>query len=315
MLDAWRRHGVKVWFVVYDLLPARHPEWFPPESGADFAAWLETITAMDGALCISESTANDLGAWCVANKIVRRRAYHTAVIPLMAELDGVGTAETADATVDGVIASMRGRVTFLMVGTIEPRKGHRQVLEAFAELLQEGLNVALVIVGKKGWMVDELVTRIKEMAKGNSHIAWLGAISDEALERVYGSASCLIAASEGEGFGLPLIEAARHKLPVIARDIPVFREVARDRAFYFSGTGPQELACAIKDWLSLYEAGDHPASTGMPWYTARQTADRMMDILTGKVSETAEMRPAEPAEAVKMAIDGFGACNTIRAEG
>lgn len=315
VLDAWRRHGVKVWFVVYDLLPARHPEWFPLESGAGFTAWLETITAMDGALCISESTANDLGAWCAENSIVRHRAYQIAVVPMMAELDGVQMAGVPDTTVDAVMASMKGRVTFLMVGTIEPRKGHRQVLEAFEELLQEGTNVSLVIVGKKGWMVEELVTRIKELAKGNDHIAWLGAVSDEALERVYGSVSCLIAASEGEGFGLPLIEAARHKLPIIARDIPVFREVARGRAFYFSGTGPQELASAIKDWLSLYEAGDHPASTGMPWYTARQTADRMVDILTGKVSETAEMRPGEPAEAVKMASDGFSACNTIRAEG
>ena len=315
ILDAWRRHGVKVWFVVYDLLPVKHSTWFPPGSHGNFTAWLETISAMDGALCISESTANDLGDWCAENNVRRHRAYEIAVAPMMAELDGVRTAGVVDTTVDTVMASMRGRVTFLMVGTIEPRKGHRQVLEAFEELLREGLNVALVIVGKTGWMVDELVTRMKRAAKGNGHIAWLGAISDEALERVYGSASCLIAASEGEGFGLPLIEAARHELPIIARDIPVFREVARDRAFYFSGTRPQELADAIKNWLALYETREHPASAGMPWYTAKQTADRMMDILIGKALGAAETQPGGSAEAVGMTSHGLSPGNPMWAKG
>ena len=58
---------------------------------------------------------------------------------------------------------------------------------------------------------------------------WLEGISDEYLDKVYAASTCLIAASEGEGFGLPLIEAAQHKLPIIARDIPVFREVVRWR--------------------------------------------------------------------------------------
>lgn len=44
------------------------------------------------------------------------------------------------------------------------------------------------------------------------------------------SSTCLIAASFGEGFGLPLIEAAQHGLPIMARDIAVFREVAKEYA-------------------------------------------------------------------------------------
>ncbi len=63
---------------------------------------------------------------------------------------------------------------------------------------------------------------------------------------MYDAAQCLLAASEAEGFGLPLIEAAQHGLPVMARDIPVFREVAGDHAFYFDGTDPEHLADAIR---------------------------------------------------------------------
>ena len=64
--------------------------------------------------------------------------------------------------------------------------------------------------------------RLQEI--GN-RLFWLEGISDEYLEKIYDAATCLIAASEGEGFGLPLIKVAQHKLPIIARDIPVFREV------------------------------------------------------------------------------------------
>jgi len=74
-------------------------------------------------------------------------------------------------------------------------------------------------------------------------------VSDEYLEKLYSASSCLIAASYGEGFGLPLIEAAHHGLPVLARDLAVFREVANDNATYFTANDSQDLADAILQWL------------------------------------------------------------------
>ena len=77
------------------------------------------------------------------------------------------------------------------------------------------------------------------------------------LEQVYCNARVLLATSEGEGFGLPLVEAAHYGLPIIARDIPVFREVAGKHAYYFSGENAQALADALGDWLRLGEAPSH----------------------------------------------------------
>jgi glycosyltransferase involved in cell wall biosynthesis len=88
-----------------------------------------------------------------------------------------------------------------------------------------------------------------------------------------------MAASECEGFGLPLIEGAQHKLPIIARDIPVFREVAGDHAFYFKGKEPTDLANAVKEWLKLYKSGQHPKSDGMPWLTWKQSTEKLLDII------------------------------------
>jgi glycosyltransferase involved in cell wall biosynthesis len=144
--------------------------------------------------------------------------------------------------VDYVMSVLDSRVTFLMVGTIEPRKGQKQTLEAFDLLWNQQIDVNLVIIGKQGWLIDELIEKIRGHSELNRRLFWLEGISDEYLEKVYAASTCLIAASEGEGFGLPLIEAAQHKLPIIARDIQVFREVAGEYAFYFSGLEAELLA-------------------------------------------------------------------------
>jgi glycosyltransferase involved in cell wall biosynthesis len=83
----------------------------------------------------------------------------------------------------------------------------------------------------------------------NQRLFWPQGVSDELLTHIYGNSDCLIAASWGEGFGLPLIEAAHHGLPVLARDLPVFREVANDNATYFTANDSQGLADAILQWL------------------------------------------------------------------
>jgi len=98
----------------------------------------------------------------------------------------------------------------------------------------------------------------------------------------------LIAASEGEGFGLPLIEAAQHKLPIIARDIPVFREVAGEHAFYFRGDKPAILAETLRNWLDLFSVGQHPRSDDMPWLTWRQSAQQLLEKIIPEAAITAD---------------------------
>ena len=85
-----------------------------------------------------------------------------------------------------------------------------------------------------------------------------------------------IAVSRAEGFGLPLIEAAQHSLPIIARDIPVFREIAGKFAYYFSGLEDQDLAEAIKNWLALDAKNTAPQSTGVHWLTWQQSTQQLL---------------------------------------
>jgi glycosyltransferase involved in cell wall biosynthesis len=112
---------------------------------------------------------------------------------------------------------------------------------------------------------DDLPARRQQQAESNEHFIWLEGISDEFLQKVYGASACLLAPSLGEGFGLPLIEVAQKGPPILARELPVFREVAGDHAFYFTGYADGDLSAAVEAWLLLCEEGRVPPSTGMTW--------------------------------------------------
>ncbi|MFC6476011.1 glycosyltransferase family 4 protein [Pseudomonas asuensis] len=166
------------------------------------------------------------------------------------------------------------------MGTIEPRKGHDQTLKAFDRLWQEGIEANLVLVGQAGWNVDELIHDITSHKLLGKRLFWLKGISDEYLEKIYQNATCLVFSSKGEGFGLPLIEAAQFGLPIIARDIPVFREIAEDNAHYFKGSKAEDLSKEVKAWLDLRKSGLHPSSSNMKWLTWKQSAEQIKARLT-----------------------------------
>jgi glycosyltransferase involved in cell wall biosynthesis len=288
--QALRRQGVRVEFVVYDLLCVSMPQYFVPGAADGFTPWLEVVAESDGAVCISQSVAKELGDWLDKNGRVKQRPFNVDWFHLGAEFDYSHPARGLPQDAEVTLAQLQSRPTFLMVGTIEPRKGHAQVLDAFEQLWQSEVDVNLVIVGKQGWLVEQLIERLYAHPNRDKRLFWLEGISDEYLEKLYAASACLIAASYGEGFGLPLIEAAQHRLPIIARDIPVFREVAGEHAYYFDATSPEGLAHSVKSWLDLYHRGAHPKSDAMPWLTWSQSARKLTEIVVGTTPESSEER-------------------------
>lgn len=279
-----RNKGVTVYHVVYDLLPARFPHFFWPELCDEFVEWLKALSHANGAICISRAVALELQQWMMANTTERKRPFRIGWFHLGSDIEN--SIPTCGIPPDGVdtIGKISSGTSFLVVGTIEPRKGQDQILDSFELLWSDGVNVSLVIVGKKGWGMENLANRLLSHAEYGNRLHWLDRISDEYLEKIYASCVCLIAASEGEGFGLPLIEAARHKIPVIARDIPVFREVAGEHAYYFKGSEPHVLADTIQRWIELCRQGSVPQSCGMPRLTWAQSAEQLMAAILDKPS-------------------------------
>jgi glycosyltransferase involved in cell wall biosynthesis len=274
-----RLNGIRVYFVVYDLLPIQFKSYFVPPTFENHTRWLNVVAQSDGAICISKSVAVELMAWLQFNQPFRQKPFNVGWFHLGADVNASYPSRGLPPNAASTLQLFTERPTFLLVGTIEPRKGLTQVFAAFNALWQRGVDVNCVIVGKQGWLVDKLVADLKASPELGKRLFWLSGISDEFLEKVYVSSSCLIAASEGEGFGLPLIEAARHKLPILARDLPVFREIAGVHATYFEGLDPLALADALTYWLRLYHSGLAPQSHTMPARTWSESTAQLLDVV------------------------------------
>lgn len=280
-----RNLGVALNFLVFDLLPVKCPQHFPQGAPEGFEVWLDALCRIsDRLICISRAVAEELTEWIAGRELGRVSPPEVRWIHLGADFHAPARDGGLSQTEGEALAAMSRMPILIMVGTIEPRKGHLQVLAAFERLWSEGVDIGLLIVGAEGWRhlpdgqrrtIPAIATKLRGHPESGKRLFWLEGASDACLEQVYGAALGLIAASEGEGFGLPLIEAAQRGLPIIARDLPIFREVAGEHAFYFSDDSAIGLADGIRRWLNLRAQNAHPLAAGMSWLTWRESAHRL----------------------------------------
>lgn len=274
VLQVMREKGVGISFVVFDLLPLQHPDWFPPGVADRFEQWLRLVTEFgDKALCISDVVREDMRSLVAATG--RGSALTLATFPLGADL------EAWLPPVAGLPPIEAGSARLLMVGTLEHRKGHAQALDAFDLLWARGERCELAIIGRVGWLVPRLVERIWAHPQLGKRLHWIDGGDDATLLAAYRGSTGLLAPSRGEGFGLPLVEAAAQGLPILARDLPVFRGVAGDGADYFLGDSGEELASAIQDWLRRWREGRLADSHAVMQRSWRDSADVLKRLLSG----------------------------------
>jgi len=244
MLRYWKISGARFISMVHDILPITNPSWFPDGNSIRFSNSLSSLlNYSDLILTNSVFTKNQL----ITNLNPSQEMH---VLPLGCDLESSLPSFGRDPIENSMLAKIKLAKGFkvLMVGTIEPRKGHSEVLEVFNKLWNSLPNANqyldttnLVLVGSQGWMVEEFCATIRAHSKINRQLWWFDNASDEVLDILYAECDLLLMASFGEGYGLPIAEATRHDKPIIARDIPVFREVAsRSRVLWFN------------DSLSLY---------------------------------------------------------------
>ncbi len=272
-----RDNGVDVRFVIYDLLPITMAQFFPAGASQNHARLMTVAARSDGVICISRTVAQDYKKWIdetLPGSKCRVDWFHMG-----ADIDFNTPSDNVSNNYSQVFEKIANKLTFLVVGTLEPRKGHWDALAAANALWNIQMDFNLVFVGKQGWKVDELVQCIQKHPELGNRLFWLNGVGDECLATIYSEADCLIACSFGEGFGLPLIEAAQRGLAIIARDIPVFREVAGDHAYFFNSGQPNALADAIMKWTEMYQISCHPKSISMPWSTWRESAKSLTSAL------------------------------------
>lgn len=297
MLDSsWARYGEfapvfervralqgRIWTAVYDLLPLRLPQCWPPGAMEWFRGWIEAaLRHSDALVCISRTVADEVVALIEQGTLPRGRVRQVGYWHLGCDALPGGGEEEAPMT-DRVAAATASRRMLLMVGTIEPRKNHALVLDAFEQLWAAGADVSLCIAGKQGWLVETLMERLQSHPERGRRLHQLDAPSDAELQQCYRRAAGLLFASSGEGFGLPLMEAAHAGLPILASDLPVLREVAGEHARYFALGPASGLAEAIRGWLADWDAGRVPSSRAIEPLSWEQSAEQLLDcVLEGR---------------------------------
>lgn len=271
-----RTCGVRIACFVYDFFPLAYPAWFDAGFIGFFWKWYHfMLQYADDVICDSRTTANVVSCYVPSVLHARNKEINMHFAPLGGDIPNPSAVHQVRDKLRNFVAR---KPTFLMVGTVEIRKGHAMVLRAFQSLCATN-EVQLLIIGHNGWQNEEF-HRLYALPEVQQYTLWLQDASDEELCWAYQHVRALIAASRDEGFGLPLIEAAYYHLPILCSDIPIFREVTEGYADYFHVMEPLSLAKALKRWL---EADTHPDSSKIRIHTWRETAEHIDAVLSCKV--------------------------------
>ena len=247
-VEQWKAAGVTIAIVCYDLLPQTHPQFFTARTRNHFARWIDwVLRTADAIFCISDDVARQIASRLADLRISPLPATYRLSLGgnLLASIPSLGI-RPGDAA---LLERLGHQSAMLMVGTIEPRKGYSVALDAFDKLWLDGADYHLVIIGKVGWKARSVLTRLRRHPQLGKRLHWIEDASDEFLDRLYQTCSGLLVTAHAEGYCLPIVEAAKHGLPVLARDIPVLREHDYANPKFFQEDGGTELAAAILSFL------------------------------------------------------------------
>ena len=215
-LTTWlARQGLKPIYLIHDLIPITHPEFCRGgEPKRHLARMRHVLQSAHGIIGNSAATIADLAAFAAATKLAMP-------VSLVAWLG-------ADEQVLPAPIKLPSRPYFVIIGTIEARKNHLLLLHLWERLVTRLGNAApqLLIIGQRGWEADRVFALLDHSTCLKGHVRELGRCDDPTMRAYLDGARALLMPSFIEGFGIPIIEALQRGTPVIASDLPVFREIA-----------------------------------------------------------------------------------------
>lgn len=224
----------------------------------------------DLVIAVSQSTANDIAEFYPQYKSKIRVVHLAGSMKAQYNLDVSITA-----------TQMPDRPYVLFVGTIEPRKNLKRLLDAFSKLPQElRESFCLVIVGGNGWGKMSIQDLIVAFGLEKS-VLLLGHVNDNDLARIYKNAYILAMPSLYEGFGLPILEAQSFGVPVVTSDVSSMPEVAGDGAVYVDPFDVVSIRNALQFLLSNQSERDDLSSRALVnslRFDWDRSANRTLDV-------------------------------------
>lgn len=212
-----RRRGWKSIFFLHDLIPITHPEYCRSGEADKHSRRLETMLFSGQGLIVNSSATRDAltdfasrRGWPVPPCVIAPPA--SAYLPTPAAISPLAESY------------------FVVLGTIEPRKNHLLLLQLWRRLAEELEEAAprLVVIGQRGWECEQVLDLLERCPALQRVVVEQSRCNDAELSTWLHHARALLFPSFAEGYGIPLVEALSHGVPVIASDLPVFREIAQD---------------------------------------------------------------------------------------
>jgi alpha-1,3-rhamnosyl/mannosyltransferase len=248
--------------VIYDVIAFIPGAQAQPRAGRIERATLgRALKRAGAALCISGATRRDLLARFPAAEAIAH------VVELAAD-ERFGRPHSAEE-----LAGVRTRHALpesfvLSVGTLEPRKNLERLIAAHASLPAD-LRTAhpLVLVGPKGWEIDELLRRL------DADVRVLGFVDDDDLAALYSLCTVFCYPSLYEGFGLPVLEALQAGAPTITSNVSSLPEVGGDAVRYVDPADTGTIAGALRELLESPSLREDLAARG-PARAARFSWER-----------------------------------------
>lgn len=246
--------NILVGVMLHDLFPLVLPETCEEITAKGYTSWFaQVVPRADFFVANSESTRRSLDLYLTDHRDLRPHPYPSGSFRLGAELDLV-QAKGKSSRYLQPIWDAPGRA-ILCIGTIEPRKNHNYLLDAFDLMRAKDADISLVILGKAGWKNKDVLERIRTHCDFGTRLLHFENATDHDLAEAIERADCLVCPSIAEGFGLPVVEGMMHGLKVFASDIKVFREIGGDSCSYFNLDDPSSLAELLTEWFDALRSG------------------------------------------------------------
>ncbi|MBC7803479.1 MAG: glycosyltransferase family 4 protein [Candidatus Parcubacteria bacterium] len=215
---AWllRRRGARPVFFIHDLIPILHPEFCRPGEKARHVARMRNALRDGAGLIVnSRHTLAELERFAASGGL---HMPPVVVAPLAPSV--VPSASPGPRPIE--------QPFFVVLGTIEPRKNHLLLLQLWGRLAERlgDSSPRLVVVGQRGWGCEKALDLLERSEPLKGIVSERNQCGDAELANLLQHAQALLMPSFAEGYGLPVAEALAAGLPVIASDLPAFREIA-----------------------------------------------------------------------------------------
>ena len=238
-----KKRNIKIVPLIYDIISIDYPQFCDKSDVMNFIDYLgSALNYADKIITTSKDTKDAILMHCINMNF---KIPEIDIIPLGGDFKKKENAgENVQSSIKDIVS--KGKY-LLMVGTIEPRKNHKLLLDAYQRFLRWKIN--FVFAGFSGQGMDDFFAKLTSDPDYQNGIWHIDNASDDDIDYLYKNAFAMVFPSYIEGYGLPIIEAFVREVPVIASDTNINHEIAGDRALFFEQDNSRELADIVIDLL------------------------------------------------------------------